>query len=154
MMWSPRRQVIIWDLIRERTERAIEDPGLPGQVRASALSPDGRVLAIGGSHLAEDNRRRTVVVLWSLDEERLLYQLDEDATHLAFSPDGRTLLAAGRGGEVRVWDPRDGRLRETIRICDGGYPALHDVALSPDGRHFAAAMANGTVRIYRLEPAP
>jgi WD40 repeat protein len=151
-MTSTRCQVILWDIEKERTELAIEDERLPGQVAVSALSPDGQILAIGGTVLVE-GKRSPKVCLWSMTEERPLHQLDQHATHLAFSSDGRTLLGFDQDGEARTWDPQSGRLREIIRVCESGYPAVHDVAMAPDGHHFAAAMNNGTVRIFRLQPA-
>ena len=83
-------------------------------------------------------------MLWGLAEDRPLYRLDQSADHLAFSPDGRTLLGVGRDGIAQVWDPRNGTLRETIRVCEAGHFAIRDIAVAPDSRHFAAALGNGT----------
>jgi len=63
-------------------------------------------------------------------------------------------LGVGRDGLAQVWDPRNGTLRETIRVCEAGLFAIRDIATAPDSRHFAAALGNGTARIFRLKPAP
>ena len=97
---------------------------------------------------------KPIIVLWGLAENRPLYRLDQWAEHLAFSPDGRTLLGVGRDGNAQVWDPRNGTLRETIRVCEAGHFAIRDIAVAPDSRHFAAGLGNGTARIFRLKPAP
>jgi WD40 repeat protein/beta-lactamase regulating signal transducer with metallopeptidase domain len=152
---SPRtRRLLVWDIQQKKAERTIEDGLLPSRLGVSALDPDGRVIALAGWNYQDEEKGEPVVVLWGLAEERPLYRLDQWADHLAFSPDGRTLLGVGRDGLARVWDPRNGTLRETIRICDGGQYAIRGIAVAPDSRHFAAALGNGTARIFRLKPAP
>jgi WD40 repeat protein len=153
--WSPRkRRLLVWNIEQAKVERTIEDGLLPSQLRASALSPDGRVIALAGWNYQDEENGKPVVVLWGLAEERPLYRLDQAADHLAFSPDGRTLLGVGRDGLAHVWDSRNGTLRETIRVCEAGDFAIRDITVARDSRHFAAALGNGTARIFRLEPAP
>jgi WD40 repeat protein len=153
--WSPRkRRLLTWDIQHERMERLIEDGLLPAHLRVSALSPDGRVIALAGQNFQNDEKGTQVVILWGLAEERPLYRLDQWTDHLVFSPDGRTLLGVGHDGLAQVWDPRNGTLRETIRVCEAGQFAIRDIAAAPDSRHFAAALGNGTARIFRLRPAP
>src|SRR5688572_1873234 len=66
-------------------------------------------------------------------------------TALAFSPDGRTLYAAGWDKIIRVWRrDRSGQYRldppATFRVPIGPGPAgmLNAIAVSPDGRWLAA----------------
>ncbi len=153
--WSPRkRRLLVWDIEHEKAERLLEDGLLPAQLRASALSPDGRVIALAGWNYQDKEKGAPVVILWGLADERPLYRLDQLADHLAYCPDGRTLLAVGRDGLAQIWDPRNGTLRETIRVCAAGQFAIRDIAAAPDSQHFAAALGNGTARIFRLTPAP
>jgi len=153
--WSPRkRRLLVWNIQQEKVERLIEDGLLPAHLGVSALSPDGRVVALAGLNYQGDEKGTHVVVLWGLAEERPLYRLDQWADHLVFCPDGRTLVGVGRDGLAQVWDPRNGTLRETIRVCEAGQFAIRDIAAAPDTRHFAAALGNGTARIFRLLPAP
>lgn len=124
----------------------------------AAATDDGRTLALCGWQHGDDDQRRAVVVLWDVPKERPRLALDQEAAGvaaLAFSPDGRTLIAASnQDATIRVWDPRDGRLRETIALHTPHVFALQSVAFAPDSRHFAAAMGNGTIRIFRIAPPP
>ncbi len=154
-VWPPRkRRLIVWDIEREQAQRTTEDGLLPSRLGIAALSPDGSVIALAGWDNEGQDRSKAIIVLWSLAEDRPFYRLDQWVDHLAFSPDGRTLLGVGRDGNALVWDPRNGTLRETIRVCEPGQFAIRDIAIAPDSRHFAAAMGNGTARIFRLKPAP
>jgi WD40 repeat protein len=120
--WSPRkRRLVVWDIEGGKAESTVEDGLLPAQLRNAALSPDGQTVALGGRTSDDGEKGRAVTVLWSLAEERPLYRLDQDAQHLAFSPDGRTLLGVGRDGIAMAWDPRNGTLRGSIRVCEAGY---------------------------------
>ena len=154
--WSPPKPPVTrmghWS--RERVERTTEDGLLPSQMRIAALSPDGSVIALAGWDYEGQDKGKPIIVVWGLSEDRPLYRLDQWADHLAFSRDGRTLLGVGRDGDAKVWDPRNGTLRETIRVCEAGHFAIRDIAIAPDSRHFAAGLGNGTARIFRLKPAP
>jgi WD40 repeat protein len=117
----------------------------PDRGSLGAFSPDGRLLALGG----------TVVELWNVSARSLTTiqprqgQLSFPQS-LAFSPDGRTLAAGGTlDGPVIFWDVATGLPRHTI---SEGFTidSLENivVAFSPDGRTLAAGNQDGSVQLW------
>ncbi len=152
---APRkRRLIVWDIERSKADRTTENGLLPTRLDTAASRPDGNMIALAGWDYVGDEKGKAMIVLWDLAADRPLYRLEQSAEHLAFTPDGRTLVGVGRDGKAQVWDPRNGTLRETIHVCEAGHFAIRDVAVAPDSRHFATAMGNGTARLFRLSPAP
>lgn len=110
------------------------------QVRALALSPDGRWLASGG----DDH----VVRVWNVAQGRPARVLEGHRAVvwvLAFSPDGRSLASAGDDKEVRLWDLETGAAR-TLPAAD----IVYSVSFSPDGTRLAYSGGDATVRVHTL----
>ena len=64
---------------------------------------------------------------------------------MAFSPDGKTLAAAGHDGSVRVWDAKTG---EVLHTLTGHGDTAHAVCFAPDGATLATAGEDGRVRLW------
>ncbi len=109
---------------------------------ALAFSGDGRIVA-----LAEATGLR----VWDATAGGPARALGGpgEAQAVAFSPDARTLAAAGPTGPVQLWDAVTGERGATLDppAGRGGAAAL---AFSPDGRELAAAGADGSVRSWDL----
>ncbi|HEU5470950.1 MAG TPA: hypothetical protein VFV67_09885 [Actinophytocola sp.] len=124
--------VAVWD-----TERTAEPVAtVPGRYLAIALSTDGRLLAV-----ADDNE----TTVWDVTTVRPVRRiaLPVKALSLAFSPDGRHLLAGYL--DVTAWDT--GSWTVSARYSGFGTPAL-GVAAGPDARRVAAIGADGMVAIW------
>jgi WD40 repeat protein len=135
-----------------------------GYFSALALSPDGRTLATGTSEkiawIQEKAEREQngafAVQLWDLatgQELRKLFERtwdgvskDEGAgiTSLGFSPDGRSLFAAGRHQPLRIWNLDTGAMA-TWPAPTTGNPTI---AASPDGRLVAVGGIDNDVRLH------
>jgi WD40 repeat protein len=150
---SDDKTVRVWSLADGQLARTIRPPTGPGnvgQVRAVAISPDGKLIAAGGwigSKVGENNlylfdRVSGMVV-------KRIGGLPEAVDHLTFSPDGHRLAAVLWGsngirlyGLGRDWDEiaRDEDYR------DQSYGAV----FAPDGR-LATTSWDGKVRLYAAE---
>lgn len=102
------------------------EPGTP--IRAFAVSPSGRHLALGGADAVE---------LWDVIQRQKLHVLEgpaRDVVSLAFSPDGRTLVGGGYRA-VGVWDVSSG---QRLGVMSGHGHYVQSVAFSSDGRWLAS----------------
>jgi WD40 repeat protein/beta-lactamase regulating signal transducer with metallopeptidase domain len=153
-----KSSVKTWDVATLRLETHVEDPAQFSYLRGAALSPDGRTLALSGYVYGADEQSTEVLIFWDVTKQRprLTIDLGRFGTDtLTFAPDGRSLLGgAWRNAIVRVWDPRDGKLRETHQFPTPPPGSITDLRFAPDSRHYAAAMSNGTIDVFRIEPPP
>jgi WD40 repeat protein/tRNA A-37 threonylcarbamoyl transferase component Bud32 len=109
-----------------------------------ALSPDGRMLAVGGFGRA--------VRLWDIRTGRLVHALNQGgngAFTLEFSPDGRTLAVSGFEPVASLWDVGTG-IQIGPQLTAGDRRTMID--LSPDGRLLLETHGNGQGAIWDVDP--
>jgi WD40 repeat protein len=103
------------------------------EVRALALSPDGKVLATGteSSELAKPPELQ----LWDTSSGKLLHTLKGHVgpavRAVAFGADGKLLASGGDDGYIRLWDPRTGRKRAAWRAHAR---AVNTLTFNQDGK--------------------
>jgi WD40 repeat protein len=125
--------------------------------RAAALSPDGRLVALGGivfPTVPEGILLDPTIRVYELSTGRAVATMkghEETTLGLAFSPDGR-LLASGSGGPywandctVRIWDVATGR---ELRRFEGHRGAVTAVAFTPDGRSVVSGSEDATALVW------
>ena len=126
------------------TGRLLQDLDHPGRKRSGfvhelAFSPDGTRLYAGN-----DDR----LACWDARTGRELPALPlplRETRIVAFRPDGRRLAAAGKGDDLVIVDPADGRV--IVRLRHDGGP-IEAVRFSPDGRRLATGGESGDVRLW------
>jgi len=91
-------------------------------------------------------------VLWDLDSGKSIRvfedHLEDDATALAITPDGRHVLSGHRGGALRLWNLETG---QTILSLDGRLDSVLSVAILRGGRRALSASSDHTLRLWKLD---
>ena len=109
-----------------------------------AISPDGRILAIGGFG--------PTVRLYDVRTGKLVRELDQagaGAFALEFSPDGRVLAVSGSEPVASLWDVATGA-QIGPRLTGGDRRTMLD--LSTDGRRMLTTFANGQGAVWDIAP--
>lgn len=139
------REAVIWNV--ENGEQRSQTVTDVEEVRAVALSPDAGVAAIGGA-------ARTIR-FWSMSTGKEIPRHvghHDPPTHIAFSPDAKTVSSAGRkgGGESLIvqWDVASGKILRTLPVTGGEITALR---YSPDGAMLACATTQGRIRFWKAD---
>jgi WD40 repeat protein len=140
----------VWETNTGKSVCRVESDGM--QIGRLAFSADGALVA------GTDGRTR--VWLWDVTDGVLLREFELPKNSIlravAFSPDGRTLAAAGVDREagrtdIRVWEVASRRLRCEFRADQG---IIEDLAFSPDGRLLASAGADTTILLWDVTAPP
>ena len=109
---------------------------------AGAVSPDGRVFALG----SEAGRVR-LLDLDSGQTRSFEGRVDGPVVRMRFTPDGRTLVTAGELGQLYTWDVERGAIAERLSGHTGNIDGL-DVAT--DGRTLLTASADTRAILWDL----
>jgi WD40 repeat protein/tetratricopeptide (TPR) repeat protein/tRNA A-37 threonylcarbamoyl transferase component Bud32 len=139
-----------WDIDSGREVAALDDP-MPS-LQAVTVSPDGRVLALGGGSRDFD-KSEGEVILWDLAVRRERTRLKGHRStvwSLAFSPDSKTVASGGFDYLAKLWDAATGLELATL---EGHQSTVLTVVFSPDGQVLATGSYDQTVKLW-VAPTP
>jgi WD40 repeat protein len=112
-------------------------------VLAADLSPDGKLVALGGPG--------RIVKVYRISDGQLVYQLTRHTdwiTAVAFSPDASRLATADRAGGILLWDSTAGGSAGTLAEHKDSVTSL---AWRGDGRLLASGGEDGEIVIWNVE---
>ena len=124
-----------WDIeTGEEKFPELTSRGHDAEVECAAYSPDGRIIASGGSNHQ--------INLWAAHTGKLLRRLppESSANRMAFTPSGRQLLTSWKNaGVIRVWEVATGKPLKTI---DSGRKKVRSFAVSSDGKELVCVVSD------------
>jgi WD40 repeat protein len=127
---------VIWQTLTGRRQITLQLPASVDFALCLAFSPDGKSLAAGANpsmwRRAKGPAQLSIWDTVSGKELRVMTTRLETVDAIAFSPDGKYLVAAGPEGPIGVWDPTQGK-----HLFDLPAPAagVSSIAFSPDGHY-------------------
>ncbi|MDM8564385.1 hypothetical protein QUF74_01885 [Candidatus Halobeggiatoa sp. HSG11] len=146
------KRIIFWDTLSGRKLRELKSLI---NVRALAISPDGKYLASGGGNKdesIESNDNLDNLSIWELATGKKMFGLpghtDDIADGgLAFSPDGKYLASASLDKTARIWEVKTGRL---LHILSGHTSTVEKAVFSPNSSLLATCSSDKTVRLWEI----
>jgi len=117
-------------------------------IYCGAISPDGRIIALGGSNNNVELRIVANGQLW--------YTLGRhigSVLSIAFSPNGQLIASGSEYDDIKIWQIKDGKLLHSLKGHQGflGLGWTSSLVFSPDGQFLISGGADGKIRIWQTQ---
>lgn len=148
--------IYLWDLVEGVRKKTFK--GDKKSLYSLAFSPDGKMLASGGTYR---NRRPNddivrsgngVLYVWDTVEGKRKHSFSGDdifsifgIRSVAFSPDGSLLAGGDEFGQIHLVNPNTGKY---IKRLEGHSGEVVAISFSADMRTFASGSRDGSIRIW------
>ncbi|MGO9915647.1 MAG: protein kinase domain-containing protein [Isosphaeraceae bacterium] len=140
------------DVTAKKVVPLAKDIATRGTLYASALSPDGRRLAVGGKLSA------ALFVFDTATGRSIAQHLSAHASPIAamaFSGDGAKLATADAEGTIKIWTDEEKLNSKSAALLTfkGRQGAIHSLDFSSDGKRLVTIGADKTARVWNLANA-
>jgi WD40 repeat protein/beta-lactamase regulating signal transducer with metallopeptidase domain len=121
-----------------------------GQVWATAVSPDGKTLAVASG--SSDPNKEGALTLYDLPsgKERITRIEAKPIRSVAYSADGRHLATGDFESNLKLRDPKTG---ETRRTLSGHSAGINAIAFTPGDKQVITASLDKTLKIWNVDDA-
>lgn len=154
---SDDKTVRVWDVETGEVVRVLRGQigrGDEGKIYAAALSPDNRLLAVGGwlgkftgkRPNAEEGAHKIRLIDFQTGQVTALLKGHENViVGLAFSTDGSKLISGSFDKTARIWDVRSKR---SLHVLKGHKDPIYAVSFSPNGKMAVTGSDDHTLRLW------
>jgi WD40 repeat protein len=134
-------KIVMWDASSGNKLRVCQGPDNKWGVGSFAFAPNSETLAT----VHGDN----VLRIWDTSTVKALHVLKGLADcRIAYSPDGKVLVAGGEGYTLRIWEVATGKL---LRSCSGHLGLPEQLDFTPDGKILVSKGRDKCVRLWDPE---
>ena len=148
---GPAGGLTIWNNANPLRPTRVINVALPGDfgaaAGASAVSPNGRLLAVGNA-TAQIRLFDLADLQHPVPIGPTLHAVKPYIEQLGFSPDGKLLVAGDDSGHVSIWNVADPAKPRQFPPFQQSSGEVIGFSFSPDGRLLATASSDTKVRIY------
>ena len=138
VLWQGK--IDTWDA---QTWKRIKSNRIVDVLECAAISPDGRLLALGSYGIKVFDMQSDSVIM-------TLNGHTKPIEALSFSADGKSLLSASDDHTIRLWNLKT---KKQTRIWEGHRWEVNSICFLPDGERFVSTSNDGDVRIWDISMA-
>ncbi|OYD87527.1 hypothetical protein CDG77_28885 [Nostoc sp. 'Peltigera membranacea cyanobiont' 213] len=118
-----------------------------GSIRSVAISPDGQIIASGGTSVGDNGVSNPPIKLWNTstgEEIRILTGHTASVQAIAFSSTAKIIASGGEDNTIRIWNYQTGELIQTLEPQS----LVNSLVFSPHAKILVSGTDDSKIRIW------